>query len=56
MCELIDDFNECFVNEYIDQSYRDQLKNQTYNLIKVLNGYIASLKRQKAKSLNGSIT
>jgi four helix bundle protein len=50
ICELIDDFNECFDNEYIDESYRDQLKNDAYHLIKVLNGYIASLKRQKAKT------
>ncbi len=52
ICELIDDFNECFDNSYIDQNYKDQLKNTAYHLIKVLNGYIASLKRQKEKSLS----
>ncbi|OGP61092.1 MAG: hypothetical protein A2162_11940 [Deltaproteobacteria bacterium RBG_13_52_11b] len=52
ICELIDDFNECFDNGYIDQDYRDQLKNDAYHLIKVLNGYIAAIKRQKEKSLN----
>ena len=52
ICELIDDFNECYENGYIDQNYRDELKNGAYHLIKVLNGYVASLKRQKAKSLN----
>lgn len=52
ICELIDDFNECYSNGYIDMKYRDELKNDAYHLIKVLNGYIASLKRQKAKSLN----
>jgi four helix bundle protein len=52
ICELIDDFNECFDNGYIDQDYRDQLKNDAYRLIKVLNGYIASIKRQKDKSRN----
>jgi four helix bundle protein len=52
ICELIDDFNECFDNGYIDQDYRDQLKNDAYHLIKVLNGYIAAIKRQKNKSHN----
>jgi len=56
ICELIDDFNECYESEYIDQSYRDQLKNEAYQLIKVLNGYIASIKRQKEKALNDSVT
>ncbi len=50
ICELIDDFNECCDNGYIDQSYRDGLKNEAYHLIKVLNGYIASIKRQKSKT------
>lgn len=50
ICELIDDFNECYENEYIDSSHKDELKNDAYHLIKVLNGYIASLKRQKEKS------
>ncbi len=53
MCELIDDFNECFDNAYIDEAYRDELKDDGYHLIKVLNGYVASLKRLKAKSLDG---
>ena len=53
ICELIDDFNECFDNAYIGEGYRDELKGDGYHLIKVLNGYIASLKRLKAKSLNG---
>ncbi len=52
ICELIDDFNECYSDGYIDMEYRDELKNDAYHLIKVLNGYVASLKRQKAKSLN----
>jgi len=52
LCELIDDFNECFENEYMDEPYRDELKGDTYHLLKVLNAYIASIKRQKEKSLN----
>ena len=50
ICELIDDFNECHDNGYIDQAYRDELKNEAYQLIKVLNGYISSIKRQKSKA------
>jgi four helix bundle protein len=52
ICELIDDFNECYDNAYIDKDYRDELKNDAYQLMKVLNGYIASIKRQKSKSVN----
>ena len=47
ICELIDDFNNCYDDGYIDETYRDELKNDGYTLIKVLNGYIASLKRLK---------
>ncbi len=54
ICELIDDFNECHDNGYIDPTYRGELKNEAYHLMKVLNRYIASIKRQKSKS--GSIT
>jgi four helix bundle protein len=56
ICELIDDFNECFDSGYVEESYKDHLKNEAYHLIKVLNGYIASIKRQKQKSLNDSMT
>ena len=48
--ELIDDFNECYDEGYIAQEYRDRLKSEAYHLIKVLNSYIASIKRQKGKS------
>jgi four helix bundle protein len=49
ICELIDDFNECHDNGYINQTYRDELKNEAYHLVKVLNGYISSIKWQKSK-------
>lgn len=49
ICELINDFNECFNEGYNDQIERDTLKNEAYHLIKVLNAYIASIKRQKEK-------
>jgi four helix bundle protein len=54
VCELIDDFNECYANGYIDQNETDQLKSEAYHLIKVLNGYIASIKRQKARDQSAS--
>lgn len=47
ICELIDDFNECHENGYIDKSETEELKAEAYQLIKVLNGYIASIRRQK---------
>ena len=50
ICEIIDDFNECCENGYIDLKQSEELKNEAYHLIKVLNGYIAYLKRQKEKS------
>ncbi len=50
ICELIDDFNECHDNGYIDQSYTDELRSDAYHLIKVLNGYIFSIKRQQSKA------
>jgi four helix bundle protein len=54
ICELIDDFNECYANGYIDQNETDQLKSEAYHLIKVLNGYIASIKRLKARDQSAS--
>ena len=50
ICELIDDFNECHDNGYINPTYRDDLKSEAYHLIKVLNGYISSTKKQKVKA------
>jgi len=50
ICELIDDFNECYEEGYINQTEDNALKSEAYHLIKVLNGYIASLKRQKSKN------
>ncbi len=47
ICELIDDFNECFDEGYIENAFRDELKLDAYTLIKVLNFYIASIRRKK---------
>lgn len=48
--ELIDDFNDCFDKGYIDESEQKELKSDAYNLLKVLNSYISSQKRQKEKT------
>ena len=47
VCELIDDFNECYDEGYIDDKYCKVLKSDGYLLIKVLNSYIASIKRRR---------
>lgn len=51
--ELIDDFNECFDEGYIDENTRDSYKSEAYELVKILNAYIASIKKLK---LNNSMT
>jgi len=50
LCELVDDFNECYDNGYTDAACKDELKNDAYHLIKVVNGYVSSIKRQKSKA------
>ncbi len=46
--ELIDDLNACMDEGYIDQGSGIEFKTRAYELIKVLNSYIASQKRRKA--------
>jgi four helix bundle protein len=48
--ELIDDINICFDEKYFQEKHLNDLKEQAYNVLKKLNGYIAYLKRQKDKS------
>lgn len=45
--ELVDDFIECNECQYIGDSECSDLKSEAYNLIKVLNGYIAKTKSMK---------
>jgi four helix bundle protein len=45
--ELIDDFNACFDEGYIDEQTCIEYKQCAYDLIKVLNSYIASQKKRK---------
>ena len=52
ICELIDDFNECYDEGYIDETVQDEYKKDGYKLLKVLNNYIASQKKQKIKAEN----
>lgn len=46
--ELIDDLNACFDEGYIDQATCEAHKKHAYELIKVLNSYVASQKRRKS--------
>ncbi len=46
--ELIDDFNECFDEEYIDENICNNYKKDAYELLKILNSYIASLKKSSS--------
>jgi four helix bundle protein len=45
--ELIDDFNTCLDERYVDQGLIEELKGQAYDLIRRINGYIAYLRRTK---------
>ena len=45
--ELIDDFNTCQDEGYGDQALVMQLKEEAYDLIRRINGYIAYLRRTK---------
>ncbi len=46
--ELIDDLNACFDEGYIDRATCEEYKKRAYELIRVLNSYIASQKRRKS--------
>ncbi len=45
--ELIDDINTCEDEKYGDAVFIVELKNEAYNLIRRINGYIAYLKKTK---------
>jgi len=47
LMELIDDLNTCIDEKYFEQSYLEQLKAEGYTINKMLNGYIAYLKKRK---------
>ena len=50
--ELIDDFNACEDEGYIQKEECQDLTTEAYTLIKVLNAYIASIKKQKNSMAN----
>ena len=45
--ELIDDFNTCQDEGYANQSLVEELKNEAYDLVRRINGYIAYLRKTK---------
>ena len=50
--ELIDDLNICLDEHYVDKETIEQLKSESYNVLKKLNGYAAYLRKRKAESLD----
>jgi four helix bundle protein len=48
--ELIDDFNTCQDENYGDQSLVLELKNDAYDLIRRINGYVVYLRNSKQGS------
>ncbi|MBU0899384.1 four helix bundle protein [bacterium] len=50
--ELIDDFNACEDEGCIQKEECQDLTTEVYTLIKVLNAYIASIKKQKNSMTN----
>jgi len=48
LMELIDDLNVCIDEKYFPIDYLKDLKEEGYRINKMLNGYIAYLKKRKA--------
>jgi four helix bundle protein len=49
LMELIDDLNTCIDEEYFSRDYLEELKEEGYKINKMLNGYIAYLKKRKGE-------
>ena len=49
LMEVIDDLNTCIDEKYFDAKYLERLKVEAYRIVKMLNGYIAYLKKRKAE-------
>ncbi len=47
LMELIDDLNVCIDEEYFPLDYLEGLKTEGYTVNKILNGYIAYLKKRR---------
>ncbi len=52
LMELIDDLNTCIDENYIDKDHLIKLKEEGYIINRMLNGYIAYLKKRKNESPN----
>ena len=51
LCELIDDLNLCIDEKYFPEDSLDELKLEASHVHKLLNGYIAYLRRRKEEDL-----
>ena len=49
LMELVDDLNVCIDEKYFSKEYIDELKEEAYRINKMLNGYIAYLKKRKSE-------
>ena len=49
LMEVIDDLNTCIDEKYFKQDYLLKLKEEGYRINKMLNGYIAYLKKRKKR-------
>jgi four helix bundle protein len=49
-CELLDDLNTCEDEEYFRKEHLDDLREDIRSVIRLINGYIAYLKKREAKS------
>lgn len=47
LCELVDDLNICIDEKYFPKDFLDNLKSEGALVLKLLNGYIAYLRRRK---------
>ena len=52
LMELIDDLNVCIDEKYFSIDYLEGLKQEAYRINKMLNGYIAYLKKRKNEKPN----
>jgi len=52
LMELIDDLNLCIDEKYFSIDYLEELKQEAYRINKMLNGYIAYLKKRKNEQSN----
>lgn len=51
--ELLDDVNVCLDEGYAPPALLEQLKDQGYELLKAINGYVSYLRKQKGSSAEG---